>query len=330
MLDHANVAAMCDMTQAALGITAADHSLLVLPLFHVNGIIVGTLSPLLAGGRVDDRRPVQPQDVLRHRRAGPPDVLLGGARDLRDADLAPAGATADTSSLRLVVCGAAPMPRRADRARSRTRFGVALSRATGSRRARARRRSTRYDGVRKPGTVGLPLPGQEVRVVDHGRPARPAGRARRGRHPRRQRHARLPQQARGDRQDARRRLAAHRRRRRLRRRRLPADRRPHQGHDHPRRREHLSQGDRGGAATRTTACSRPRSSARPDDVLGEVVVAYVALRPDADGHGRRAARALRRAAGEVQAPRGHRAASTRCRRTPIGKIDKPALRALAA
>ena len=53
MLDHANVAAMCAMTQTALGITAADHSLLILPLFHVNGIIAGTLSPLLAGGRVN-------------------------------------------------------------------------------------------------------------------------------------------------------------------------------------------------------------------------------------------------------------------------------------
>jgi len=28
-----------------------DHSLLILPLFHVNGIVVGTLSPLIAGGR---------------------------------------------------------------------------------------------------------------------------------------------------------------------------------------------------------------------------------------------------------------------------------------
>ena len=32
--------------------TAADHSLLILPLFHVNGIVVSTLSPLLAGGQV--------------------------------------------------------------------------------------------------------------------------------------------------------------------------------------------------------------------------------------------------------------------------------------
>src|SRR5262249_30253113 len=52
MLDHANLAAMTDMTRAGLAITAADHSRLFLPLFHVNGIVVGTLSPLLAGGRV--------------------------------------------------------------------------------------------------------------------------------------------------------------------------------------------------------------------------------------------------------------------------------------
>ena len=47
--------------------------------------------PLLAGGQRDDRRAVQPEDVLRHRRAGPADVLLGGAGDLRDADLAAGG-----------------------------------------------------------------------------------------------------------------------------------------------------------------------------------------------------------------------------------------------
>src|SRR3954453_16308558 len=45
MLDHANLAAMTEMTRAGLGMTAADHSLLILPLFHVNGIVVGTLSP---------------------------------------------------------------------------------------------------------------------------------------------------------------------------------------------------------------------------------------------------------------------------------------------
>ena len=51
MLDHANLDAMCTGVIDAFNLTGADHSLLILPLFHVNGIVVSTLSPLLAGGR---------------------------------------------------------------------------------------------------------------------------------------------------------------------------------------------------------------------------------------------------------------------------------------
>jgi hypothetical protein len=43
--------AMCNGVIGAFELTDADHSLLILPLFHVNGIVVGTLAPLLAGGR---------------------------------------------------------------------------------------------------------------------------------------------------------------------------------------------------------------------------------------------------------------------------------------
>src|SRR6185437_4012517 len=52
MLDHANLHAMCAMVIDASSVGNADHSLLILPLFHVNGIVVGTLAPLVAGGRV--------------------------------------------------------------------------------------------------------------------------------------------------------------------------------------------------------------------------------------------------------------------------------------
>ena len=51
MLDHANLNAMCRMVIDAFKMTSDDHSLLILPLFHVNGIVAGTLSPLVAGGR---------------------------------------------------------------------------------------------------------------------------------------------------------------------------------------------------------------------------------------------------------------------------------------
>src|SRR5262249_47726055 len=51
MLDHANLNAMCRSVIDGFMLPPAAHSLLILPLFHVNGIVVGILSPLLAGGR---------------------------------------------------------------------------------------------------------------------------------------------------------------------------------------------------------------------------------------------------------------------------------------
>ena len=198
MLDHANIAAMCDMTRAGLGITAADHSLLILPLFHVNGIVVGTLTPLLAGGRVTVAGRFSPKTffalVERIRPtyfSAVPTIYamltsLPGGRDGRHV----------VAALRRVRRGADAG--RADR-RVEDVLGVALVEGYGLSEGTCASTLNPYDGVRKPGTVGLPLPGQEVRVVDAARRPRPAGRARRGRHPRRQRDARLPQPARGHR-----------------------------------------------------------------------------------------------------------------------------------
>ena len=49
MLDHANLNTMSRGVIGGFSPTRDDDSLLILPLFHVNGIVVGTLSPLLAG-----------------------------------------------------------------------------------------------------------------------------------------------------------------------------------------------------------------------------------------------------------------------------------------
>ncbi|MGP8020399.1 MAG: AMP-binding protein [Limisphaerales bacterium] len=50
MLDHANLAATAAMIVDWFEMTSADRCLLVLPLFHVNGIMVSVVSPLVAGG----------------------------------------------------------------------------------------------------------------------------------------------------------------------------------------------------------------------------------------------------------------------------------------
>ena len=49
-LTHANIMAMAT-SMSAFTHDAHAHSLLILPLFHVNGIVVSILAPLLAGGQ---------------------------------------------------------------------------------------------------------------------------------------------------------------------------------------------------------------------------------------------------------------------------------------
>ena len=55
MLDHDNLEAMSSAMVEHFGLTAADHCLLVLPLFHVNALMVSTFSPLRCGGRCGRR-----------------------------------------------------------------------------------------------------------------------------------------------------------------------------------------------------------------------------------------------------------------------------------
>ena len=88
--------------------TSADHSLLILPLFHVNGIVVGTLSPLAAGGRATIAGRFSPKtffDRVEKRRATYFSAVPTIYTMLSDlpADVAP-----DTSSVRFAICGAAP------------------------------------------------------------------------------------------------------------------------------------------------------------------------------------------------------------------------------
>jgi acyl-CoA synthetase (AMP-forming)/AMP-acid ligase II len=174
MLDHANIAAMCEMTSAGLGITATDHSLLILPLFHVNGIVVGTLTPLLAGGRVTVAGRFSPKTFFGLVERIRPTYFSAVPAIYAMLTSMPEAETADTSSLRLVVCGAAPMPAELI-ARVEGTLDVVLVEGYGLSEGSCASTLNPYDGVRKPGTVGLPLAGQEVRVVDPAGRSLPAG-----------------------------------------------------------------------------------------------------------------------------------------------------------
>jgi long-chain acyl-CoA synthetase len=176
MLDHANLVATAAMIVDWFEMTAAERCLLVLPLFHVNGIMASVVSPLVAGGSTVIAPRFDPKafwDLVERVRptffSAVPTIyamLTGLAAEVRP----------DTSSLRYVVCGAAPMPAAAIHD-FEARYGVAIVEGYGMSEGTVVTTSNPVRGLRKPGTVGLPLPGQEVRVVGEDDEPLPPGQA---------------------------------------------------------------------------------------------------------------------------------------------------------
>ncbi|WP_367325061.1 class I adenylate-forming enzyme family protein [Streptomyces sp. HUAS ZL42] len=165
MLDHANVAAMCGMIIDGLGLDDTDHSLLVLPLFHVNGIVVSVLSPLLAGGRTTIAGRFSASSFFGSVESARPTYFSAVPAIYAMLVALPEDVRPDTSSLRRVICGAAPMPAELI-ARFEQRYGVPIVEGYGLSEGTCASTLNPPDGPRKPGTVGLPLPGQTVAVMD--------------------------------------------------------------------------------------------------------------------------------------------------------------------
>ncbi|MGB9303450.1 MAG: long-chain fatty acid--CoA ligase [Mycobacterium sp.] len=170
MLDDANLIAMCRNVIDVFALTGADHSLLILPLFHVNGIVIGTVSPLLAGGRITVAGRFTPKTFFsRVEQSGAtyfsavPTIytMLSGLPE----DVKP-----DTSSVRFAICGAAPASVELLE-RFESRYGIPIIEGYGLSEGSCASTVNPLNGKRKAGTVGLPLPGQTIRLVDaSGRP----------------------------------------------------------------------------------------------------------------------------------------------------------------
>ncbi|MFE6625528.1 class I adenylate-forming enzyme family protein [Streptomyces sp. NPDC057740] len=165
MLDHANIDAMADMGRQALEVGPADRCLLILPLFHVNGIVVSTLVPLLAGASVTIADRFNPQtffDVVERER---PTFFSAVPTIYSMLAALPDQVRPDTSSLRFGVCGAAPASAEL-LTRFEARYGFPLVEGYGLSEGTCGSTINPVAGPRRAGTVGLPFPGQEIRIVD--------------------------------------------------------------------------------------------------------------------------------------------------------------------
>lgn len=164
-LTHANLNAMTASMIAALRLTKDDHSLLILPLFHVNGIVVSVLSPLLAGGQSTIAGRFTPQTFFDYVQDRRPTYFSAVPAIYTMLTALPDEVAPDTSSLRFAACGAAPMPP-ATIAAFEERYGVGIIEGYGLSEGTCASTSNPLDGLRKPGTVGVALPGQTVAIMD--------------------------------------------------------------------------------------------------------------------------------------------------------------------
>jgi long-chain acyl-CoA synthetase len=123
MLDHANIDAMTASFVDHMELTARDHSLLILPLFHVNALMLSTLSPFRVGaqasivGRFSVSRFFEQVERLR------PTFFSAVPSILSMLVALPDDVKADTTSLRFAGCGAAPLSEEL-MTRARERLGI--------------------------------------------------------------------------------------------------------------------------------------------------------------------------------------------------------------
>ncbi|MFD8915639.1 acyl-CoA synthetase [Streptomyces sp. NPDC059575] len=137
-----------------------------LPLFHVHGLVLGVLGPLRRGGEVRHLGRFDPEGVARELRSGA--TMLFGVPTMYhrlaealpgDPELAKALAGA-----RLLVSGSAALP-----VHDHQRIAAATGRRVLERYGMTEtlmNTSVRADGEARPGTVGVPLPGVELRLVE--------------------------------------------------------------------------------------------------------------------------------------------------------------------
>ncbi len=165
MLTHgclaANSAAIC----TAWHWSSSDRLLLVLPLFHIHGLGVGLHGTLWAGASLDLRPRFEPSDVLTTLASGTV-TLFFGVPTLYSRLIAEVRhhAPVHPLPLRLCVSGSAPLAPQTLTAFEQL-FGQRILERYGMTET-GMNLTNPYLGERRAGTVGMPFPGQEARIVD--------------------------------------------------------------------------------------------------------------------------------------------------------------------
>ncbi|MFD9069637.1 acyl-CoA synthetase [Streptomyces lasiicapitis] len=166
VLPRRAISSTLDALEDAWQWTADDVLVHALPLFHVHGLILGILGPLRRGGAVRHLGRFSTQGVARELAAG--GTMLFGVPTMyhRVAEALPdePELVKALAGARLLVSGSAALP-----VHDHERIASATGRRVVERYGMTEtlmNTSVRADGEPRAGTVGVPLPGVDLRLVD--------------------------------------------------------------------------------------------------------------------------------------------------------------------
>jgi malonyl-CoA/methylmalonyl-CoA synthetase len=166
VLPRRAIASNLDALADAWEWTADDVLAQALPLFHVHGLILGVLGPLRLGGTVHHLGRFD-SEAMAAELGGPATMMFGVPtmyhRLAADAEREPEIARS-VGAARVLVSGSAALPA-TEHARIEKLTGQRIVERYGMSET-LMNTAVRFDGERRPGTVGPPLPGVELRLVD--------------------------------------------------------------------------------------------------------------------------------------------------------------------
>jgi malonyl-CoA/methylmalonyl-CoA synthetase len=163
-ITHANLLAMVTALHDAWRWSPEDRLLHALPLFHIHGLFVAQLGALWANARTDQVQRFDALDTLRAIDRLGSTLFMGVPTFYQRFIELPEALRFDLSRVRLFTCGSAPLPAHVLDAFER-RFGHRILERYGMTEVGIVL-SNPYDGVRRAGTVGLPLPGVVAAIAD--------------------------------------------------------------------------------------------------------------------------------------------------------------------
>lgn len=166
MLTHANLVANTQSVHEALCFRSGqDRVLVVLPMFHAFAATVGVLTPLINGSAIIPLERFEPDlvcdAILRHSA-----TIFLGVPSMFKLLLKRSPEKPDPfSAVRFAISGGAAMPVPVLEA-FEARFHVPIHEGDGPTECSPVTCVNPISGMRKPGTVGLPVPGVEMRILD--------------------------------------------------------------------------------------------------------------------------------------------------------------------